>query len=459
MIRYNPTKRIQTALKNKDTKVLKSLCETLHPASMAGLLVDFEYDDVWNIIRGVSPQLRAEIFSHLEVTMQTDVAQHISRRELATLVTYMSHDDRVDLIKRLPEEVAEKLMSALAEKERADIQNLASYREGTAGSVMTSEYVSLPANITAGEAIDLIRREAADKETIYNAYVVDSEHRLIGFITLKDLILARTDKYIQDVMSKEMIYAYVTDDQESVARTIAKYDRISVPVINENNILLGIVTHDDAMDVIESEYTEDIEKFMAISGSHDSEGYLSVPVTTHFRNRVFWVVVLAFMGIISGMVLHHFEDTLSSLMILALYMPMMMDTGGNTGSQAATVVIRALALGDVKAKDIFRVVWKELRIALMISLILGVLAFGRVLFLSRNSVIPPGFDLINIAIVISLSLSIQVVSATLIGALLPMIVSRLKLDPAVVASPAITTMVDITGLLIYFTTATLLLGL
>lgn len=459
MIRYNPTKRIQTALKNKDTKVLKSLCETLHPASMAGLLVDFEYDDVWNIIRGVSPQLRADIFSHLEVSMQTDVAQHISRRELATLVTYMSHDDRVDLIKRLPEDIAEKLMSALAEKERTDIRTLASYPEGTAGAVMTSEYVSLPDNITAQQAIDLIRQEATDKETIYNAYVVDGEHKLIGFATLKDLILAKPDKLIRDFMSKEMIYAYASDDQESVARTIAKYDRISIPVINEDNTLLGIVTHDDALDVIEEEYTEDIEKFMAISGSHESEGYLSTPVTTHFRNRIYWVVILAFMGIMSGVVLHHFEETLSSLMILALYLPMLMDTGGNTGSQAATVVIRSLALGDVKSKDIFMVVWKELRIALMISGILGLLAFGRVMFLSRNMVIPAGFDLVNIAWVIALSLSFQVISATLIGALLPMVVSKAKLDPAVVASPAITTLVDITGLLIYFTTATTLLAL
>jgi len=459
MIRSNQTRKLQNALRNKDTKSLKALCESLHPASMAGLLADFEFDDIWAIIRGVSAHRRADIFSHLEVTKQTEVAEHISRRELATLITYMSHDDRVDLIKRLSEETAEKILSAVAEKERADIQNLASYQEGTAGSVMTSEYVSLPDHLTAQEAINLIRQEAADKETVYNAYVVDRNHRLIGFTNLKDLILARPDKRVSEFMSKELIYAQVDEDQESVARTIATYDRISIPVVDQDMTLLGIVTHDDALDVIESEYTEDIEKFMAISGTHEKEGYLNVPVRTHFRNRIYWVVILAFMGIVSGVVLHHFEETLSSLMILALYLPMLMDTGGNTGSQAATVVIRSLAVGELKPKDIFHVIWKEVRIALMISVVLGFLAFVRVMFLSRGVTIPMGFELSTIAWVIGLSLSFQVISATTIGALLPMLVSRLNLDPAVVASPAITTLVDITGLLIYFGTATTLLAI
>ncbi len=459
MIRPNFTRRIQNALKNKDTKVLKSLCETLHPASMAGLLIDFEYDDIWSIIRGVSPERRAEIFSHLEGSVQAEVAKHIPRRELATLVTYMSHDDRVDLIKRLPEEIEANLMMSLSEDEREDIQALASYEEGTAGSVMTSEYLTLMPELTAQEAIDFIRSEGSDKETIYNAYVVDENHKLIGFVTLRDLILAKPDKPIREFMSTDLIYAYASDDQETVARIIAKYDRISIPIIDNHDILLGIVTHDDALDVIESEYTEDIEKFMAISGKHEGDGYLNTPVYTHFRNRIYWVVILAFMGIMSGVVLHHFEETLSSLMILALYLPMLMDTGGNTGSQAATVVIRSLALGDIHTKDMLRVIWKELRIALMTCLILGILAFARVMFLSRSAHIPAGFELITIAWVIAVALSFQVISATLIGAMLPLVVSKAKLDPAVVASPAITTLVDITGLLIYFGTATTLLAI
>jgi len=271
--------------------------------------------------------------------------------------------------------------------------------------------------------------------------------------------MAHPSTRIKDIMKKDVIYVTIDEDQEKVARKIQKYDLIAIPVVNGNNVLVGIVTHDDAIDIITQEQTEDLEKFMAIAGAHATAAYSKTPVLTHFKNRAVWVVSLATIGLVSGMIIHSFENTLMNLMILALYMPMIADTGGNVGSQSATVVLRALALGEVTFRDFFKVIWKEFRISLLLALALGFLSWIKVVLLSSNSEMPLNFSLQQVGFVIAIALSLQVVTATLIGATLPLIATKFKLDPAVVASPALTTIVDITGLLIYFTTAKLLLGI
>jgi magnesium transporter len=323
---------------------------------------------------------------------------------------------------------------------------------------MSTDYAVLRPELTALQAIEQIRLQAPSKETIYYIYVIDENRKLIGFVSLKDLITAKPNQLVREIMHPDVICAHVNDDQEVVARLIEKYDLIAIPVVDENGVLVGIVTHDDAIDIIRQEQTEDMEKLMAIAGSHEITDYLRTPWWKHFNNRVYWVAALAILGLFSGMIIHSFETTLVNLLILALYMPMIADTGGNTGSQSATVIVRALALGQIQPKDFLRVLFKELKIALAIAIVLGVLSYVKVVFLSRNVEIPLGFSLSRIALAIAASLSLQVITATLIGAALPLLVARFKYDPAVVASPALTTIVDITGLLIYFSTARFLLG-
>ena len=282
---------------------------------------------------------------------------------------------------------------------------------------------------------------------------------MLGFVSLKDLIVARRESRVGDIMHPEVIYARVRDDQEDAARKIQKYDLLALPILDGGGGLVGIVTHDDAIDIITQEHTEDMEKLMAIAGSHEAGVYLKTSAWVHFKNRACWIVGLAVLGLISGIIIHSYEATLTQMILLALYMPMVADTGGNTGSQSATVVVRALALREISPADVFKVLFKEFKIAAMLALILGVLSWGKVMYLSHGTEIPAGFSLARIGAAIAAALGLQVVTATLVGALLPLAAARMKWDPAVVASPALTTVVDITGLLIYFTMAKWILGI
>ncbi len=442
-----------------ETEALRDFCETLHPAVVAEMLSALSAEEAWAVLSHAGWATRAEIFSHMADDVQVDIIATLPRQDVARLMTEMSPDDRVDLFKRLPEESREEVMPALAQAEREDIRRLASYEEGTAGAVMTSDYATLSPSLTVAEAIERLREVAPDRETIYDAFVVDEKRRLVGFVSLKDLILAKRDKLVSDIMHRDVIFARVDDDQEDAARTIQKYDLLALPVVDGSGALVGIITHDDAIDVITQEHTEDMEKFMAISGSHEEAAYLRTSSWGHFRNRAPWVLALALLGLVSGLIVQKFEGLLLQFAILAAFMPMLADTGGNTGSQSATLMVRALALREISPRDIMRILWKELRVALLLALLLGTVAFARVLFLGAGSSVPPGCSLARIGGAIALALGLQVITSTLIGALLPLVAARLKFDPAVVASPALTTVVDITGLFIYFTTVKLVLGI
>ncbi len=452
---------LRELLAEENRSELDTFCREVHPATVAETVAQLQVHELARLFGLIDQETGAQIFHHLPDALQVQVATRLATRRLAGILTHMPPDERVDLVKAIPEEARDAVLPALAQAEREDIRRLAAYEEGTAGSVMTSDYASLPPDITVREALERLRHEAPDRETIYYVYIVDPGHHLIGFVSLKDLILARPDQRLEELMHREVISVNAGDDQETVARLIQKYDFIAIPVVNDDGVLVGIVTHDDALDILTQEQTEDLEKLMAIGGTHEPGVYLAKSAWLHFRNRAGWIVGLAALEIVSGWIIHSYEATLSHLMILALYMPMVADTGGNTGSQSGTVVVRALALGELKPsfKDILRVLWKELQVAALLAVVLGILSSAKVLFLSHSSYIPPGFSLAAIAGVIGLALAIQVVTATLVGAILPMGAAALKLDPAVVASPALTTIVDITGLLIYFTTAKMLLGL
>ncbi len=461
-MRKNPlfVPEIREYLSGKDIEPIRAFCAAVgNAAVVAEYLLPLEQNEIWEALKRLSPNLRGEIFSHFPMEVQLEIAENLGRRDIANLVNDMPPDDRVDLYKRLPEETQERLLPALAQAEREDIRRLAAYPEGTAGSVMTSEYATLPPGIPVSEALRMLRLEAPDKETIFNAYVIDKSRMLLGDISLKDLILAHPRQSIDTLIRREVPRVLVTDNREAAARTIQKYDLIALPVVNEEGVLLGIITHDDAIDIITQAQTEDLEKIMAIGGTHEVVDYLGTTSFSQFKKRVGWLVILAILGFISGYIIQSFEGILSQFIILALFLPMVADTGGNTGSQAATIVIRALALEQIRVGDILQVLFKEFKTACMLSLVLSLLAFGRVLLFTRETHLPEGYPLTRIGMAIAAALGLQVISSTLIGALLPMTVFAFKKDPAVVASPALTTMVDITGLLIYFFTARFFLGI
>ncbi len=453
------TPELREAITTGDSAALQEFCETGHPAVVAELISPLSAAEAWEVLQHAPLPLRAEIFSHLDDELQVEMIGTVRREDVALLIADMPPDDRADLFKRMPDDKREAVLPALAQAEREDIRRLAAYEEGTAGAVMTSDYATLPPQLSASEAIEHLRVVAPDKETIYYAYVVDDQRKLLGFVSLKDLIVARRDALVGEIMHEDVLYARVEEDQEDAARKIQKYDLIALPVIDSSDALVGIITYDDAIDIITQEHTEDMEKFMAIAGSHAVAAYMKTPAWVHFKNRAVWVVVLATLGLVSGFIVQRFEGLLLQFAILAAFMPMLADTGGNTGSQSATLVVRALALREITPRDMPRIVAKETQVAILLGLLLGVVAYGRVVLFGAGSSVPVGYSLSNIGIAIAVALGLQVVTATLIGALLPLAAVRMRFDPAVVASPALTTVVDMTGLLIYFTTVKLALGI
>jgi magnesium transporter len=323
---------------------------------------------------------------------------------------------------------------------------------------MTTDFATIFVDMNAAEAMAKVRKDAPSKDMIYYIFVVDHSMVLKGLVTLKELVMHDPKEKVIEMINEFFVFAEVNEDRESVAQKIEKYDLFAIPVLNSLNQLVGIVSHEEAIDVLRKEQTEDLERFMGIMPSDDDQNYMQTSSFQHFKKRAIWLVSLAAIGILSGMIIHEYQSILENFIILAMYMPMMAATGGNTGSQAATVVIRSLSLGEIEDKDWMKIIFKEAKISFMLSVCVGTLTYLKIAFLSFHSMLPQGFSLSHLGFVISVAIAIQVVTSAIIGAGLPLVVRRLGGDPAVVASPAISTIVDITGLLIYFTIATLTLG-
>ncbi len=450
---------LRELLSDKKYDELREFCESTHPAQVAEFLSALNPQEIWQILSLLSPSLRGEIFSHLDEDVQLEMIQTLGREVMGKLLSEMPPDDRVDLVKHLSKKQQEAIIPAMAQAEREDLRRLIAYPEGTAGSVMTSDYAVLTPELTVDEAITKLRREAPDKETIYYSYVTDENQRLIGFVSLKDLILAPPGAKVADIMHEDVIYARAYDDQEEVARMIQKYDLLAIPVVDENNRLVGIITHDDALDIITQEQQEDVEKLMAIGGSHEVGAYMKLSTWDHFKSRIPWIMGLAILGFISGYIVQSYESILLQVAILASFMPMLADTGGNAGSQSATLVIRALALKEISTRDALKILIKEFKIAFLMAIVLAMIAYLRVLLFIGQSSTAATISPLKVGIAVAIALGIQVITSTLIGAFLPLFASSLKFDPAVVASPMLTTIVDITGLFIFFSVARLILGL
>ncbi len=450
---------LREMLAANDVAGIQEFCAETHPEVVVEFLSELTSAEIWRVLLLLPPPLRGDIFAHFDLDQQVELVSGSNRTEMARLIEEMPSDDRADLVQELDEQVRDEILPLVARAEREDIRKLVSYREGTAGAVMNSEYAALRPDITVTKALEQIRAQAAGKEMIYYLYVVDKSRKLLGFVSLRDLILAKPTRTVSEIMYADVISARVDSDQEEVARQIEKYDLLALPVVTADDELVGIVTHDDAVDIIRQEQSEDLEKLMAISGDHEVRGYLKSTAWLHFKKRSPWIVGLAAISILSGLIIHSYEAMLTDFIILAMYLPMLADAGGNTGSQSATVVVRALALNEVRPSNILRILRKELTIALLLGLLVGLFALLRVLLMSRGIEAPEGFSLQLIAVAIGVAMMCQVMTATLVGALLPLAAARANLDPAIVASPALTTMVDVTGLLLYFGIVKLILGL
>lgn len=431
------------------SKILRDLSKSGHPAEIAGWISALSSDKAWMILQHADTFLRSEIFIHLDKDLQVRIISDLNRKEIAFLLAGMSLGNRDNLLKQLPESLHESVLPALAQAEREDIRRSSLYREGSAGAVMTSDYASLSQHLTTSQAIERLREIAPDRDTLYCAYVVDDNSKLLGFVSLKDLIVARRDDKVGDIMRSVSIFSRVDDKKEDAVENIEKYDLKAMPVINDDDVLVGIITRKQTLDI----------KFIPVATPAADVMYMETSVRSHFRNRYPWVIALAILSLVSGYIVQSFEGLLMQFTVLMTFMPMLADTGGNTGSQSATLVIRALALKEISTKDVLRILEREFRVAMLLSLPLGAIAFGRVFFFGSGSSVLDGFSLVKIAFAISLALGLQVISSTIMGALLPLGATKLKLDPALVATPVLTTIVDITGLLIYFTTAKLILGI
>jgi magnesium transporter len=446
---------IQALADAGETEALLAILQKMPAVEVAEVLAELSLEEIQQYLNRFDAEIQGVIFSDFREELQLELFQTMDKRHFARIFSHMYSDVRADLYQKLSKEDRLQLLPYLSKKVREDVIALSGYSPETAGGIMNTDFATVTTDMTVQEAMAKIRRDAPSRKMVYYIYVVDEMMRLIGFITLKDLILAEPEDKLETLVRTEYIYAEVDEDRESVARKVERYDLVAIPVINPLGQLVGIVRHDDAMEVMREEHTEDMERFMGIVTQVDTAGeYLETSTFNHFRRRIVWVAGLAAVGIISGIIIHRYEGALEQMIILALYMPMMADTGGNSGSQAATVVIRALALGQVTLRNWFRIIWKEARIAMLLAVCLGLLAYGKVLFLSWEAEVPEAYSLQLVAFAISLALSLQVISSTVIGAGLPLLVKRFGGDPAVAASPAITTVVDITGLLIYFSIAT-----
>ncbi len=447
---------IEGLVKAREWEALVTILKKMPVVEVVEVLKDLEKPDLLDVLSLFTHEEQGYIVSDFDIEMQEELYELLGPKSFTRIFVHMASDIRADLYQELDREDQLKLLPYLDKKTREDVVRLSSYDPETAGGIMSTDFATIIGDMTASQAIDKVRRDAPSKKMIYYVYVVDEDMKLRGFTTLKELIMANPDESIWNIVYKDFAMAEVDEDRESVANKIEKYDVVALPVINKYGQLAGIVSHDDALEVIQEEQTEDMEKFMGIVPDVEKLNYQETPVLTHFKKRITWVASLSIIGVISGIIIHSFEEALSALILLALYMPMVADTGGNVGSQAATVVIRALALEQITLRNWLMILFKEARIAILVSIVLGIIAYGKILFLSWDTQTPEQYSLFFIAFGISLALSIQVISATLLGAALPLVVKRMGGDPAVAASPAITTLVDITGLLIYFGMAMLL---
>lgn len=443
--------KIREYIQNGQYAKIRSLIAEMNEADIAAMLEELELPgaELVKVFRMLPKSLAADVFSFLSLETEQMIITSLTDREAANIIDNLFADDAADLMEEMPANVVKRLLAQTTPETRRDINHLLQYPEDSAGSVMTVEFVDLKEDQTVAQAIEKIRKIGIDKETINTCYVTDPYRKLRGTVSLRTLILGEKTDRIGDLMEEKVITINTMTDQEEVARTFQKYDFDAMPVVDSENRLVGIITVDDVMDIIQQEATEDIEMMAAITPT--DKPYMKTTVFETWKKRIPWLLILMISATFTGRIIQGYEDALAAYAVLTAYIPMFMDTGGNAGGQASATVIRSISLGELEFGDIFRVVWKEFKVAILCGVTLSVLNFAKLLLFDRVSV--------QVAVIVCLTVVLTVLVAKLVGCVLPMLAKKVGFDPAVMASPFITTIVDAVSLLIYFQIATRVLHL
>ena len=450
-------KALLKLLEEKKYATLRDILTTMNPMDVAGLFDGLEEKQIPVMFRLLPKEQAAETFVEMEPEAQQLLIQGFSDNELREVLDELYVDDAADLVEEMPANVVRRILTQADPEMRSSINQILRYPENSAGALMTMEYVSLRLDMTVEESILRIRRQGVDKETIYTCYVLSADRTLQGIVTVKDLLLAESDDTeIQEIMTENVISVTTQDDQEEVAKMFSKYNFLALPVVDTEKRMVGIVTFDDAMDVMEEEATEDMEIMAAMTPSEKS--YLKSTPFDLYKHRIPWLMLLMVSATFTGMIISSFESALALLPALTAFIPMLMDTGGNCGSQSSVTVIRALSLDELELSDVFTVLWKEVRTAVLCGISLAAVCFLKVLLVDRLLMHNESISL-SVDLVICLALGVTVVMAKMVGCTLPLLAKRLGFDPAVMASPFITTIVDALSLLVYFLFAKTILGL
>ena len=434
-------------LAQREFKAVRSILDVMNEVDIASLLSTLSDKELALAFRLIPKDKAAEVFSNMDTSMQTYLVAMFTEKELKELLDDLYMDDTVDMLEELPANLVKRILATVSASDRSMINQLLNYPEDSAGSIMTTEYVDLREEMTVGQAMAHIKKTGIHKETIYTCYITE-RRKLVGIVSAKDLMTTDDEVPIKDLMETEIISVHTHADQEQVAQLFTKYDLLALPVIDQDGRMVGIVTFDDAMDVMVDEATEDITKMAAINPSEKT--YFETSVFQHAKNRIPWLLILMFTSIITGTIITRYENAFAAIPLLVSFIPMLMDTGGNCGSQSATLIIRGIALDEIRFTDLFKVMFKEFRISLIVGAFLAVANGGRIFIQYHN----PG-----LAVVIACSLMGTVIMAKLVGCILPLLAKKVNLDPAIMASPLITTLVDTFSILIYFNIATILFHL
>ncbi|MEW6244300.1 MAG: magnesium transporter [Bacillota bacterium] len=436
---------LRELVESKDKEgLVRFLNEELHPADLADIIDELDADERREILELLQDEVIAAVMHELDYDDQSAILRILGPDQASKILDEMSTDDIADLLGEVEPEEAGEILELLQEEEAAEVKELLGYKDDTAGGIMTPDFIAFPEHLSAHDAIEQMRIMAPDAETVYYLYVVDEDGKLVGVVSLRELIVAKPQTSLRDIMRRNVVSVHVNDDQEQVAKTISKYDLLAVPVINDDGVLLGIVTFDDAMDVIEEETTEDFYR-MAGTGADEEEELLK-GVWVKVSRRLPWLVFLLFTNFISANVIKGFTLTLEAVVALAYFIPVLMDMGGNVGTQSFAVVVRGLATGEVDRREVFRTVFKEAKVGLLLGLICGTLVSLVVLAWQGSPFL---------GLVVGAALSLTLITASVMGTLIPMVMERIGVDSAVAAGPFITTVVDVTALLIYFWLATM----
>lgn len=431
---------VRELLETKQYTRLRQKMAEMNAADIAAIMEEFDEEDMLKIFRILPKSLAADVFSYMEVDSQQFIITSLSEKDAAGIINHLMADDAADLLEEMPANVVKKLLANASPDTRRDINDLLRYPEDSAGSIMTVEYVDLKENMTVEDAIARIRKIGMDSETINICYVLDAKRKLVGTVALRYLLISPGDAVISDIMNEHVIYINTLMDQEEVARQFQKYDFTAMPVVDNEERLVGIITVDDIVDILQEEATEDMEKMAAIVPS--DKPYMKTSVIETWKKRMPWLLLLMISATFTGSILTTFEDALMAYGVLIAYIPMLMDTGGNAGGQASVTIIRGLSLNEIEFADALRVVWKEMRVAILCGGTLAAANFVKLLLLDRVGIM--------VALVVCLTLIASVMIAKVVGCMLPMLARKIGFDPAVMASPFITTIVDVLSLLVYF---------